>query len=53
MTSSVHGFRTRWAASARKQAFAEVGKPFEVLWWLTRPGFERRQRRAFRYLGAA
>lgn len=47
-----------WAAhgltdAARRQAFAEVGKPFEVLWWLTRPGFERRQRRAFRYLGAA
>ena len=47
-----------WAAyglsdAARRQAFAEVGKPFEVLWWLTRRGFGRRQHRAFAYLGRA
>lgn len=44
-----------WAAHGlsrdlRAQAFAEAGKPFEVLWWLTRRGFERRERRAFRHL---
>jgi hemerythrin-like domain-containing protein len=44
-----------WAAHGlprdlRAQAFAEAGKPFEVLWWLTRRGFERRERRAFGYL---
>jgi hemerythrin-like domain-containing protein len=46
-----------WAAhglprDVRARVFAEAGKPFEVLWWLTRRGFERRERRAFRYLEA-
>jgi hemerythrin-like domain-containing protein len=45
---ATHGLRR----DARAQAFAEVGKPFEVLWWLTRRSFERRERKAFGYLEA-
>ena len=37
-------------AAARRQAFADAGKPFEVLWWLSRGRFERRERRAFNYV---
>jgi hemerythrin-like domain-containing protein len=39
-------------AAARQEAFAEAGKPFEVLWWLSRGRFEQRERRAFRYVTA-
>jgi hemerythrin-like domain-containing protein len=44
---ATHGLRR----DARAQAFAEAGKPFEMLWWLTRRSFERRERKAFSYLG--
>jgi hemerythrin-like domain-containing protein len=44
---ATHGLRR----DARAQAFAEAGKPFEILWWLTRRSFERRERKAFSYLG--
>lgn len=44
-----------WAAhglteEARDEAFGQAGRGFEVLWRLTRRGFERRERPAFRYL---
>jgi hemerythrin-like domain-containing protein len=44
-----------WAAHGlspeqRRLAFAEAGKAFEVLWWLTRRRFERRDRVAFRHV---
>ncbi|NYG06868.1 hypothetical protein BJ986_001355 [Phycicoccus badiiscoriae] len=37
----------------RRQVFATTGRANQVLWLLTRRGFERRERRAFRYLDAA
>jgi hypothetical protein len=43
-----------WAAhglspQARDQAFAAAGRAFQVIWWLGRRRFERRERVAFRY----
>ncbi|SDP55273.1 Hemerythrin HHE cation binding domain-containing protein [Pedococcus dokdonensis] len=44
-----------WAAHdvpgpLRRQVFAKTGRPNHLLWLLTRRGFERRERLAFRYL---
>lgn len=44
-----------WVAHAvpgplRREAFAKSGRVNLVLWHLTRPGFERRERRAFAYV---
>ncbi len=38
------------APEVRDQVFADAGTPMRILWHLTRPGFERRERAAFRYL---
>jgi iron-sulfur cluster repair protein YtfE (RIC family) len=38
-------------AAALKEIFATVGRPFQVIWWLTRGRFRRGERRAFRYAG--
>jgi hypothetical protein len=44
-----------WAAHEvpgplRRQVFGKSGKANEILWRLTRPGFERRERVAFRHV---
>ena len=44
-----------WAAHdvpgpLRRQVFAKTGRPNHILWLLTRRGFERRERVAFRYV---
>jgi len=44
-----------WAAHdvpgpLRRQVFGKSGRPNEILWRLTRPGFERRERVAFRHV---
>ena len=36
--------------AGRAKAFAAAAPPQHVVWWLTRGGFARRERRAFRYL---
>ncbi len=48
-------FEIPWAVRGvpplqRAAVFATTGKPFEVIWWLTRGGFERSELRAFRYI---
>ena len=45
-----------WAAHGvpaplRRQVFAKTGKVNQLMWWLTRSGFERRERVAFRHVG--
>ncbi len=49
-------FEIPWAtkgltAQQRAQVFGVTGKPFEVIWWMTRGRFERRERKAFRHVG--
>ncbi|TXL61540.1 hemerythrin domain-containing protein [Aeromicrobium terrae] len=45
-----------WCAEAvppkeLREIFAKVGRPFQVIWWLTRGRFKRQEHRAFRYAG--
>jgi hypothetical protein len=49
-------FMVGWCAEAvppaqLKEIFATVGRPFQVVWWLTRRRFRRNEHRAFRYAG--
>jgi hypothetical protein len=48
-------FMVGWCAEAmpekeREEVFAITGKGFKVLWLLTRRGFRRGERKAFRYV---
>lgn len=54
MTLRKLAFEIPWAAHGLPKeqlakVFAATGKPFEVIWWMTRGRFERGERRAFRY----
>jgi len=35
----------------RERIFEKAGKPFKVLWWLTRRGFRKGEATAFKYVG--
>lgn len=55
MTLRKLAFEIPWAVKGvppqqRATVFAVTGKPFEVIWWMTRGRFARRERQAFRYL---
>jgi hypothetical protein len=55
MTLRKLAFEIPWAAQGIPKdrlpaVFAATGKPFQVIWWITRGRFERGERRAFRYV---
>ncbi len=55
MTLRKLSFEIPWAikgltAEQRARVFVATGKPFEVIWWITRGRFERGERKAFRFV---